>query len=158
MYDYSREFTKALATVIVLAIVGWLSSKSRKREKDTATNDSQEKKKKEGREIELGARANDHRSGKRNCGQEGDAKVKKNLTRIKVALIAGAASLLTSAIYGFVKAITTPGSDFDNLEVLVYVVAFTVGSLPTALICFGLVYGILRAKGIDGMAATDDHA
>src|SRR5271157_5449634 len=147
MYDLSREFTKALATVTVLAIVGWLSRKSRKREKDTSTNDSQEKKKEGGGEKELGVRANDHGSGKQYCGLEGDAKVKKNLTRTKVALIAAAASLLTSAIYGFVKAITTPGYGFNNLEVLVYVVAFTVGSNPSALVCFWLVYVILRAKG-----------
>jgi hypothetical protein len=68
--------------------------------------------------------------------------VKKNLTRTKVALIAAAASMLTSAIYGFVRAIYTPGIR----SAVVYAVAFTVGNLPSALICFGLVYGILRAN------------
>ena len=88
----------------------------------------------------------------------GDAKVKKNLTRIKVALIAAEASMLTSVIYGFFKAITTQGQGHDILLAIVYAVAFMVGSLPSALICFGLVYGILRAKGIDGMTAKDDRA
>jgi hypothetical protein len=87
------------------------------------------------------------------CELEGDAKVKKHLTRTKVALIAAEAYLLMTAIDLFIRAVYTPSVAGDVLEELVYVVAHLALRLPFALICFGLVYGILRAKGIDGVEA-----
>ncbi len=66
--------------------------------------------------------------------------------------------MLTTAIDGFFQAMNTPSIGGDILAELAYVVGRVVGDLPAALICFGLVYGILRAKGIDGVEATDDHA
>ena len=79
--------------------------------------------------------------------------MKKNLTRTKVALIGAAASMLTSGIHGFFEAMNTPSLGGDILRELAYVVGRVIGDLPAALICFGLVYDILRAKGIDGVEA-----
>lgn len=79
--------------------------------------------------------------------------MKKHLTRTKVALIAAEAYLLTTAIDVFIRAMYTPGVGGDILLELVYVVAHLALRLPLALICFGLVYGILRARGIDGVEA-----
>ena len=82
------------------------------------------------------------------CEMEGQTRMKKNLTRAKIALIAAAASVLTSAIHGTVQAITT--QDYNTLQVLFYIMARVIGDLPSAVICFGLVYGILKAMGIHG--------
>ena len=83
--------------------------------------------------------------------------MKKNLTRTKVALIAAAASVLTTAIDYFIRAVYNPSLGGDVLEELVNTVAHVVLHLPIALICFGLVYGILRAKRIDGVEVTDNR-
>lgn len=83
--------------------------------------------------------------------------MKKNLTRTKVALIAAAASVLTTAIDYFIRAVYNPSLGGDILMELVNVVAHLVIHLPIALICFGLVYGILRAKGIDGVEAKQQR-
>ena len=78
--------------------------------------------------------------------------MKKKLTETKIALIAGAASVLTSAIHATVQVLTT--QHYNALAILFYVIGFVVGELPSALICFGLVYGFLRVRHIHGDGDT----
>lgn len=73
---------------------------------------------------------------------------KKNLTRSKIALIAAAASVLTTAMHGSVQAIFT--KHYNALDVLFHIVGRVIGDLPSAVICFGLVYGLLKAMGVNG--------
>jgi len=81
--------------------------------------------------------------------------MKKNLTRAKIALIAAGASMLTSAISGTIQAFNI--DRYGVLEVSVYVVARVIGDLPSATICFGLVYFWLKVKGINENEGTHDH-
>ena len=60
--------------------------------------------------------------------------------------------MLTSAIHATVHVITT--QHYNALEVLFYVMGGVTGELPSALICFGLVYGFLCVRGIHGDGDT----
>ena len=64
------------------------------------------------------------------------------LTKLNVALIAGGASVLTSAMHGTMLAIFDKQYDHAS-HVLAYVVGRVVGDIPLALICFGLAYALL---------------
>ncbi len=78
--------------------------------------------------------------------------MKKNLTSAKIALIAAAASVLTTVIHGSVQAIST--QHYNTLQVLFYVIARVIGDLPSAVICFVVVYALLKARGIHGDGGT----
>lgn len=78
--------------------------------------------------------------------------MKKNLTKTKIALIASAASVLTSAIHASLQAINI--QNYNTLQVLFYVTARVIGDLPLAVICFGLAYGLLKVMDIHGDGGT----
>lgn len=71
----------------------------------------------------------------------------KNLTRAQIALIAAAASVLTTVLHGGVEAIFGQHLSSAGL-VLFYIIGRVIGDVPLAVICFGLVYGLLKARGI----------
>jgi len=79
------------------------------------------------------------------CELKGDTIMKKNLTTTKIALIAAAASVLTSAMHGTMQAINI--QNVNTLHVLFYVAGRVIGDLPAAVICFGLAYGLLKVIG-----------
>ena len=71
----------------------------------------------------------------------------KRLTRTKVALIAAAASVLTSAMHASIQAVFA--LHYSSLVlVLGYVFGRVLGDAPLAIICFGVVYGLLKVLGI----------
>ena len=63
------------------------------------------------------------------------------LSNFAVALIAGAASIFTSAILGIARAVLV--EDFPVLTALFIAVGKAFGDLPIAFTCFGIVYGWL---------------
>lgn len=78
--------------------------------------------------------------------------MKKNLTRAKIALIAAAASVLTTTIHGSIQAYYTQHCNI--LEGIFYVMGRVIGDLPSAVICFVLVYALLKYSGIHGDGGT----
>lgn len=70
-----------------------------------------------------------------------------HLTRMQVALIAAAASVLTSAMHAGTQAIFA--QSYGSLgPVMGYVIGRVLGDLPLAIVCFGVVYGFLRLCGL----------
>ena len=69
------------------------------------------------------------------------------LTRMQVALIAAAASVLTSAMHAGMQAIFSP--NYSSLGLMMgYVTGRVLGDIPLAIVCFGVVYGFLKLSGI----------
>lgn len=69
------------------------------------------------------------------------------LTRMQVALIAAAASVLTSAMHAGMQAIFT--LNYSSLGLVMgYVIGRVMGDVPLAIVCFGVVYGFLRLCGL----------
>ncbi len=69
------------------------------------------------------------------------------LTRIQVALIAAAASVLTSAMHSGMQAIFA--QNYGSLmPVMSYVIGRVLGDVPLAIVCFGVAYGFLRLCGL----------
>ena len=75
------------------------------------------------------------------------------LTRLHVALIATAASILTSAMHATMQAVFALNYDSFGL-VLGYVVGRMLGDVPVAIICFGAAYGFLKLSGIQSDGAS----
>jgi len=68
------------------------------------------------------------------------------LTRIQVALIAAAASVLTSAMHAGMQAIFA--QNYSSLGLMMgYVIGRVLGDIPLAIVCFAVVYGFLRLSG-----------
>lgn len=68
-----------------------------------------------------------------------------NLTNAKIALIAAAASVLTSAIHGGFQAVF----EFHNSSVpnvIGFMFGRVIGDVPIAVLCFGMVYGWLYLR------------
>lgn len=66
------------------------------------------------------------------------------VTRLRLALIATAASMLTSAMHGSIQAIFS--SNFDSiLNVAAYVFGRVIGDIPLAIICFVITFAISMA-------------
>lgn len=68
----------------------------------------------------------------------------RRLTRTQVALIAAAASVLTSAMHAGLQAVFALNYSSLGL-VLGYISGRVLGDVPLALICFVVVYGIMKA-------------
>jgi len=68
------------------------------------------------------------------------------LTRVQVALIAAAASVLTSAMHAGMQAIFAQNYSSFGLSVG-YVIGRVLGDIPLAIVCFAVVYGFLRLAG-----------
>lgn len=66
----------------------------------------------------------------------------------KVALIAAAASVLTSAIHAFAEGVF--GHHYGGGVIFGFIIGYVIGELPSALICFVLVYFILKITEISG--------
>jgi len=65
------------------------------------------------------------------------------LTRMQVALISAAASVLTSAMHAGMQAIFA--LNYSSLgPVRGYVIGRVLGDVPLAIVCFALVYAFLR--------------
>lgn len=77
----------------------------------------------------------------------------KRLTRMQVALIATAASVLTSAMHAGMQAIFALNYSSFGL-VLGYVFGRVLGDVPLAIICFGVAYGLLKLSGIQADGAS----
>jgi hypothetical protein len=77
------------------------------------------------------------------------------ITRMQVALIATAASVLTSAMHAGMQAIFAQNYSSFGL-VMGYVIGRVLGDVPLALICLAVVYGLLRLSGIqaDGTSSS----
>jgi hypothetical protein len=67
-----------------------------------------------------------------------------NLTNAKIALIAAAASMLTSAMHGGIEAVFALHYD-SVILVLGYILGRVIGDAILPVICFGIVYGLLAA-------------
>ncbi len=77
----------------------------------------------------------------------------KRLTRMQVALIAAAASVLTSTMHAGMQAIF--GLKYSSVgHVLGYVFGRVLGDIPLAIICFGVVYGFLKLSRIQADGAS----
>lgn len=77
------------------------------------------------------------------------------LTRMQVALIAAAASVLTSAMHAGMQAIFA--LNYSSLGLVMgYVIGRVLGEVPLAIVCFGVVYGFLRLRGLqaDGTSSS----
>lgn len=68
------------------------------------------------------------------------------LTRVQVALIAAAASVLTSTMHAGMQAIFAQNYNSVGLA-MGYVVGRVLGDVPLAMVCFAVVYGFLRLSG-----------
>jgi len=66
------------------------------------------------------------------------------LTNFQIALIAGAASILTTGIHGFAQAVYL--YNFSGVNILGSILGRIIGDFPTALLCAGIVYGLLRIR------------
>lgn len=74
------------------------------------------------------------------------------LTRLHVALIATAASVLTSAMHATMQAIFALRYDSFGL-VLGYVFGRVLGDVPIAILCFGTAYAVLKFSGVQSDGA-----
>jgi hypothetical protein len=74
------------------------------------------------------------------------------LTRVQVALIAAAASVLTSAMHGGAQAFFAQNYSSFGL-MMAYVLGRVLGDIPLAIVCFAVVYGFLRFSGIQAEGA-----
>ncbi|MBV6506255.1 MAG: hypothetical protein ILNGONEN_01828 [Syntrophorhabdaceae bacterium] len=75
------------------------------------------------------------------------------LTRKQVALIAAAASALTSTMHAGIQAIFGLKYSSDGL-VVGYVFGRVLGDIPLVIICFGVAYGFLKLSMIQADGAS----
>ena len=61
------------------------------------------------------------------------------LSTAKIALIAAASSVFTSLIQGGAEALAIG----NGHRVVPFVLGYVLGNLPVAIVCFGIVYGLL---------------
>lgn len=67
------------------------------------------------------------------------------LTNTQIALIAAAASVLTSAMHAGLQAVFA--NHYDSvILILAFVVGRVIGDVPISVICFGIVYGWLYLR------------
>lgn len=77
------------------------------------------------------------------------------LTRMQVALIAAAASSLTSAMHAGLQAIFA--SNYSSVGLAMgYVIGRVLGDIPLAIVCFVVVYGFIKFSGVqdDGTSSS----
>lgn len=79
------------------------------------------------------------------------------ITRMQVALIAAAASVLTSAMHAGVQAIVA--LNYSSLgQVMGYIIGRVLGDIPLAIVCLGVVYGFLRLRGLQAEGTSSSRS
>lgn len=79
------------------------------------------------------------------------------IKRVTIVLIAGGASLLTSAIRAVVEAVYVLGSD-SVVHILSFMVGRMAGEIPSAVICMVVAYLLLKMMGIQADGTKSNHA